>query len=96
MSTITVELQRVPEGESEYRTVATLQVDAAGTHTLEDPDELFPLEIPVLVAGEPGQPPRRIAFNDDPAAWAANLSSLLRTGYLVPVVTIGDDQNISS
>lgn len=93
MTAVTVNLQRVPEGESEYRTVATLEVAADNTYRLTDPDEFFPLEDHVLVLGDPGTEPRRVSFTDDPSTWAQNLPGLLRTGYLVPVVTLaGSDQ----
>lgn len=86
---VEVELQRVPDGGREYATAATLAVFDDGTHKLDDPDELFPLDVPVPVStGEPGRP-RRLMFEEDPATWARNLGRVLRTGYLVPVIREG-------
>jgi len=82
---IVVELRRVPEGSREYHTVAALAVDEQGTYHFEDPEELFPVELPVLIPEDAGL--RRVPFEEDPATWARNLDSVLRTGYLVPVVT---------
>lgn len=84
MSRIVVELQAVPEGASEYQKVAELVVAEDGTHTLDDPQNLFPLEVPVPVfdAGRPLQ----VHFADEPHTWARHLPNLLRTGYLVPKV----------
>lgn len=85
---LTVELKRVPEGHSDYVTVARLEVDDQGTYRLTDPEEFFPLELAVLLPPvEDGDPPRKITLDEDPATWARNLHTILRTGYLVPVVT---------
>lgn len=82
----TVELHRVLEGAEEYACVATLEVAADGTYRLDDPEDLFPLQLHVLVADE-DTGLRQVRFEDDPHIWALNLGGLLRTGYLVPVVT---------
>jgi hypothetical protein len=83
---IHVELQRVPEGAHDYEIVARLTVADDATTTVWDPDDYLPLDIPALVLGEDGRP-RRVSFSDDPATYARNLHTILRTGYVVPVVT---------
>lgn len=47
-------------------------------HFFTDPD----LPVRDLVTGE------RLHFADDPERWARNLGTALRSGYLVPVITI--------
>lgn len=92
MTAVTVHLQRVPEGKDDYETVATLEVAADNSYTLNDPDQVFPTEDHVLVPGDSDEEPlRRVTFDEDPATWARNLPGLLRTGYLVPVVIEGED-----
>lgn len=85
--TVTVEMKRVPEGENTYRVVATLTVAPDQTYTLDDPDERFPFYLAVPITVGPGAI-EQVWFGDDPARWAKNLPSLLRTGYLVPEVTV--------
>lgn len=87
---IEVELRRVPEGHDDYQTVATLSVDDDGSPTVHDPEGFLPLELPVLVVSDAGEL-RRVSFADDPATFARHLDSILRTGYLVPVVTADSD-----
>lgn len=82
---ITVELHRVPEGAHEYVPVATLHVSADRTFELVDPEALFPLDLGVLVSDEPTGL-RRVTLEEDPVVFARNLGSVLRTGYLVPVI----------
>ncbi len=91
---IEVELQRVPEEGREYEVAATLRVDDAGDVELHDPEGLMPTALHVLVA-EPGGL-RKVTFEEDPATWARNLDSLLRTGYLVPVITHDDSPREST
>jgi hypothetical protein len=86
---ITVELRRVPEGGHEYEMAASLSVAGDGTYELDDPENLVPIRLHVLVPRDVGLP-RRVDFDEDPETWARNLSSLLRTGYLVPVITHDD------
>lgn len=86
---IEVELQRVPDGGRDYEVAATLRVDDDGSVDLHDPDRLVPTSLHVLVA-DPGGQLRQVRFEDEPVTWARNLSSLLRTGYLVPVITRDD------
>lgn len=79
-----VKLWRVPEGGTEYETVAVLTVRGDG-YELDDPFGLVPTDLAVLVEdGEQGL--RRVGLDEDPQIWARNLHTLLRTGYLVPVV----------
>lgn len=91
---ITVELRRVPEGHSDYVAVATLTVNDDGSVITQDPDGFLPVDMPVLVGGEGGL--RRVALEEDPALWVRNLHTVLRTGYLVPVVTHDDDPDAGS
>lgn len=85
--TVKVELRRVPEGASDYVCAATMTVQ--GTQwKLDDPDGFFPTQLPVLLAGDHGM--RTVQLADEPATWARNLDSILRTGYLVPVVVFDD------
>jgi hypothetical protein len=86
---ITVELQQVPEGEQDYQTVATLSVAADGGYQLDDPGDLFPTSLHVVVPDVGGL--RQVRFEEDPQTWARNLGNLLRGGYLVPVVTRDDE-----
>ncbi len=86
---ITVELQQVPEGEQEYQTAATLRVATDGSYQLDDPDDLFPTSLHVVVPDAGGL--RQVRFDEDPQTWARNLGNLLRGGYLVPVVTQDDE-----
>ena len=86
---IEVELQRVPDEGRAYEVAATLSVDDNGAVHLHDPEHLLPTNLHVLVA-EPAGQLRQVRFEDDPATWARNLGSLLRTGYLVPVTTRDD------
>jgi hypothetical protein len=69
--------------------VAALVVDGDGTPRFEGDERAFPIYLQVLVAGD-GEQVRRVSFEEDPATWARNLDSVLRTGYLVPVITHDD------
>ena len=86
---IEVELQRVPDDGRAYEVAATLRVDDNGAVGLHDPEHLLPTSLHVLVADPTGKL-RQVRFEEDPATWARNLDSLLRTGYLVPVITRDD------
>lgn len=86
---ITLELQSVPEGRSEYETVATMTVADDGTYRLADPEGLFPVDLHVLVVSD-GEL-KQVRIEDDAAVWARNLGSVLRSGNLVPVVTHDDN-----
>lgn len=87
---IEIELQQVPEGGHDYAAVARLAINDDGTNDTWDPQELIPFDMHVLVT-DPTAGLRRVTFEDDPATWARNLHSVLRTGYLVPVITRDDD-----
>lgn len=92
---ITVELRSIPENEDEYRSVASLTVADDGTHEFEDPRGLFPFEVPVPVPVEGADGELTLGqvwFSQAPEEWARNLENLLRTGYLVPVVTVDEPQ----
>lgn len=90
---ITAQLRRVPEGGSDYETVATVQVDADGTYQIDDPEGYVPTALHVLVVDESGQL-QRVDLEHDPQTWVRNLPSLMRTGYLVPVIT--EDTSMSA
>ena len=83
---ITVELRQIPDGEREYRAVATLSVADDGTYQIEDPGQVFPTQLHVVVPDGAGGL-QEVRFEEDPETWARNLDSLLRGGYTVPVVT---------
>lgn len=88
---IEVELHSVPAGGQEYVPVARVRVEDDGTSQIWDPDDLVPFTLHVLVPGEAGSSsPRKVTFEDDPQLWVRRLSSVLRTGYLVPVITHDD------
>lgn len=86
---ISVELHAVPEGATDYQTVATLEVADDGTVTTHDPDGYLPLELKAMVIDDHDEI-SLVGIDDDPATWARNLDSILRTGYIVPAV-IHDD-----
>jgi len=88
---LTVELRRVPDGGTDYTTVATVTVADDGTYELRDPGGYVPVDLHVLVAHD-GPGFRPVTLDEDPATWARNLHSVLRTGYLVPVVTHDDER----
>lgn len=88
---VTLQLRLVPQGGDRYETGATLTVDDQGGHVLDDPQGLMPLDLPVLVPDETGGL-RRVAFAEDPQIWVRNVHTVLRTGYLVPVVVEGEQE----
>lgn len=85
---IELELRSVPAGATEYVPVARIRVEDDGTSQVWDPEDLFPFGVPALVAEPSGL--RRVTFEDEPQVWVRQLQSILRTGYLVPVVTHDD------
>lgn len=87
---ITLELQSVPEGRSDYEPVATMTVADDGTYRLVDPEGLFPVDLHVLVIDDVGDL-RQVTVEDDAATWARNLDTVLRAGQLVPVITHDDN-----
>lgn len=87
---IEVELQQCPEGAQEYQAVARLTVRDDGTHETWDPDELIPFDLHAL-RRDPETGLQKIHFKDQPAEWARSLGTILRTGYLVPVVVRDDE-----
>jgi hypothetical protein len=86
---ITVELRAVPEGAHDYMTVATLNVADDGTVTTHDPDGYLPLDVKAMVVDDQDQI-TQVGIDDDAATYARNLDSILRTGYVVPVVVHDD------
>lgn len=87
---ITIELQSVPEGRSDYESVASMTVADDGTYRLVDPEGLFPVDLHVLVVDDAGAL-RQVRIEDDAATWARHLDSVLRSGQLVPVITHDDN-----
>ena len=85
---IELELRSVPAGATEYVPVARIRVDDDGTSQVWDPEDLFPFGVHALVAERSGL--RRVTFEDEPQVWVRGLDTILRTGYLVPVVTHDD------
>jgi hypothetical protein len=99
---ITVELRstRPVEGVTGdgYRAVASITLKDDGVLEVWDPghlvcpsnsDVLGLLVTPMPRRGADGKV-RRTYYADDPAYWLRNLHRILRTGYLVPVVTVDD------
>jgi hypothetical protein len=89
---VAVELRRVPEGARDYVTVARMEIVDGGTYRLDDPDQYFPLDLPVRVRDDVTGEVRRVQLDEDPETWARNLHTVLRTGYLAPVVVEEADQ----
>lgn len=87
--TLRVELRTAAHGSLEYTAAATVTVGPDGSVELHDPEGLVPTDLHVLAADEDGRI-RKVRLEDDPATWARNLGSLLRTGYLVPVIVQDD------
>jgi hypothetical protein len=85
---IIVELRRPNAESGEYECVATLTVHDDGGYDVTDPEQLFPIDLHVLVPS--GSQFLPVEFAEDRETWARHLGSLLRTGYLVPV-TVRDD-----
>lgn len=79
---ITVELRVPIKGSTAYETGATLHVDDDGRWTVTGDAGLIDPNLRVL------DPDRGefLTLEQDPARWARNLGTALRTGYLVPVV----------
>lgn len=89
---IRVELnQRDFDETGSYRTIAALTVADDGTYQFEGEAAEFPTNLHVLTTDETDGL-RPVRFEDDPATWARNLDTLLRTGYLVPVITHDDNE----
>lgn len=88
---IEVELRAVPQGKADYEAVARLSVRDDGSHEVWDPQGVIPFDLHALVASTHGL--QKVTFEDDPVRWARNLGSILRTGYLVPVVVRDDEPN---
>lgn len=87
---IKVELRAVPEGGNEYEAIASVVVREGEPPTIWDPQEVVPFDLHALVPTGDGEA-TKVTFEDDPATWARNLHSILRTGYLVPVVVQDDE-----
>ncbi len=90
---IRVELHERFDGQ--YRTVGALTVADDGTYQFDGDASAFPTDLHVLAADAAGQI-RPVTFAAEPATWARNLDTVLRTGYLVPVVTHDDDPVLAS
>jgi hypothetical protein len=89
---IRVEIQEpVPGNTAEYQVAAALVVEDDGTYRFEGPESAFPTDVPVPVADETGRFVRSLTLAQDPVHWARNLDLVLRTPYLVPVVTHDDE-----
>lgn len=83
---ITVELQQPQTGSIGYTTAATITVDD-GQVTVTGDHELVDLDLRVMLVDG-----RVVTGRTNPAEWARHLGNALRTGYLVPVVTVDDDR----
>ena len=62
-----------------------------GTYTVDDPRGYLPIETPALLPRPDGQRGLdRVELADDAATWARQAHTILRTGYLVPVIVHDD------
>lgn len=86
---IELEILAVPEGQSEHTKMAGLVVSDDGTYQVEDPHGYLPVDLPVLVKTESGL--GHVYLDDDPKVWARRLKTVLRTGYIVPVIVRDDE-----
>lgn len=87
---IKVELRAVPEGHGDYEAIATVEVRDGERPFVWDPQDVVPLDLHALIpTADRGF--AKVTFEHDPATWLRNLRSILRTGYLVPVVVHDDD-----
>ena len=87
---IELEILAVPEGQTEHTKMAGLVVADDGTYQVENPDGYLPVDLPVLVKTESGGL-GHVYLEDDPKTWARKLNTVLRTGYVVPVVVRDDE-----
>lgn len=90
---IEVELRAAPEGGLEYEVRARVRVED-GRVEMWDPEGLMPVEIPALVRDPEAGRPRRVHFDQEPELWAERLHTILRTGYLVPVIAAGREGDL--
>ncbi|KUG59221.1 hypothetical protein AVL62_05920 [Serinicoccus chungangensis] len=65
-------------------------IEPDGHYVLDDPQGLVPTDLHVLVPDEVAGGLRPVAVTEDPETWARNLHTVLRTGYLVPVLLDAD------
>lgn len=82
---IKVEMTERVEGVDGHVVTGTLTVDDHGKAHFEGDRAAFPTDLPALLADDDGGF-RRVGFEDDPATWARHLHTILRTGYVVPVI----------
>lgn len=94
---IKVELNEKLEGADGYTVTASLVVEDDGTYHFQGDKDAFPTYLHALVPNPGGAGLRRVGFEEDPATWARHLHTVLRTGYLVPVITVdgeAEEQNV--
>lgn len=88
---IELELRQFPEGARDPVRVAGLVVEDDGTYRVDDPEGFMPVDLPVLVKTSEGDL-TQVTLDQDPATWARRLRTVLRTGYLFPVVVRDDER----
>lgn len=89
---IEAEFQKSPEGAHEYRATARLVVRDDGSHQAWDPDGVIPWGIHALrSSAESGRGLEQVFFESEPVEWVRRLNTILRTGYLVPVIVRDDE-----
>ncbi|MDN5746143.1 MAG: hypothetical protein L0H31_13615 [Nocardioidaceae bacterium] len=82
---IEVEL-KTPAGEHGYGTVARVTVYDDGSHEVWDPQGRIPWGIHALRPSSEGNGPLQVFFEEEPIEWVRRLGTILRPGYLVPVL----------
>lgn len=87
---IELEILAAPEGQADHTKVAGLVVNDDGTYQVDNPDGYLPVELPVLVTTDTGL--GHVYLDDDPHTWARRLNTVLRTGYVVPVIVRDDEE----
>ncbi len=83
---IEVEVRQADVVTLEYSTIAVLRVDDDGTWETTGQSAVFDPEMHVWdrATGE------RLVLAEEPERWARNLGTALRSGYLVPVITVDE------
>lgn len=83
---IEVEVRQADVVGLEYSTIAVLRVEDDGTWETTGQSAVFDPEMHVWdrATGE------RLVLAEEPERWARNLGTALRSGYLVPVITVDE------
>ncbi len=90
---IELELRTFPAGARDPVRVAGLTIEDDGTYRVDDPKELLPTAMPVF-SKSPDGGYAQVFLEQDPAAWARGLRTVMRSGYLFPVIVRDDEKDI--